>query len=193
MKILYGKHTSYLGSKKNATVSTDIDKYYDMKENNNIVFQVSQSTSGNVGQHNLTDNTMFEKIILHQTIKIGDTNSVTLQLWMQLQMINSIKADIVNYRESNDPNDLVYEVASSRFVTSTENDGSRFEFNRILFLCFQWQIIGEHSGGNIWNFNILCGGGYRGKWWTRPVHCCRESQYSKRNIGHRSTLDRYEM
>lgn len=137
MKILYGKHTSYLGSKKNATVSTDIDKYYDMKENNNIVFQVSQSTSGNVGQHNLTDNTMFEKIILHQTVKIGDTNSVTLQLWMQLQMINSIKADIVNYRESNDLNDLVYEVASSRFVMSTENDGSRFEFNRILFLCFQ--------------------------------------------------------
>lgn len=125
------KHLAYLPNAKamRASVAVTIDKFFNMKENNKIVFQVTQSAAGLLTQNHLNDNTNYTKIILHQTIKIGDTDSIALEFWMQLTMLNNIKTDIINYQESNDVEDLVYNVASFRLVLNIQHEHSEFISN----------------------------------------------------------------
>lgn len=112
MKTLTEKHFSYtnmMGEQLNVT----IDTYFNLHENN-IVLQVSRSKSSKTMQNFLVDNTIYDRLILHQSIRIGDRESVAMEFWMQLEILDTIKKSIVLYRESEDPDDLVYQVATSR-------------------------------------------------------------------------------
>lgn len=112
MKDLTDKHFSYvnmMGEPLNVT----IDAYFNLHENN-IVLQVSRSKSAKVMQNFLEDNTVYDQMVLHQSVRIGDHDSVAMEFWIQLDILNTIKNIIVAYRESEDAEDLVYQVASSR-------------------------------------------------------------------------------
>lgn len=113
MKALVAKHYQYI-AQKSSSVSINIDSYFSLQNSNNVTLQVSRSTSGHVSQSYLTDNTICDDMILHQNIPVGDPSSLAIQFWMELHMLNSIKEDILRYKESEDPNDLIYSMAVTR-------------------------------------------------------------------------------
>lgn len=110
MKNLTDRHFSYTNGE---SVNVNIDSYFNL-HGNNIVLQVSRSKSAKVMQTFLNDNTIYDRMVLHQSVRIGDPDSVAMEFWIQLDILNTIKNTIVAYRESKDAEDLVYKVATSR-------------------------------------------------------------------------------
>lgn len=107
------KHGQYIAVNPQS-VHISVDRFFSLLNNNNVTLQISRSSSGHASQSYLTDNAVYDAIVLHQNIPIGDPSSLAMGFWMQLQMLDSIKGDIIRYQESMDPSDLVYSIGASK-------------------------------------------------------------------------------
>lgn len=107
------KHLSYIPN-HNGKIKNFIDTYFRVEDNNNIEIQLSRSTDGLLTNAVLTDLWKNARIILHQTVKINNTESIAEEFWRQLTILEIIKDNIVTYNESGCSSDLVYQVAANR-------------------------------------------------------------------------------
>lgn len=107
------EHFSYIYVKNNK-INVSIDSYFNIQSS--CVLQVSRSNSGPLNETFLNDNSKHDKLVLHQTVRIGDSDSLAEEFWNQLIILDLIKEDIVAYQESEDISDLVYRVATGRLV-----------------------------------------------------------------------------
>lgn len=73
-----------------------------------ISLQVSRTMTGPVRR---PTNEMPSKVILHQSIKINNFQSIIEKFWRQICIIDSIKESVVDFKETKDPAALVFNIS----------------------------------------------------------------------------------
>lgn len=90
----------------------NVDRYYLLHAD--ISLQVSHWISNSVSGALLNNTSRNNGVVLHQTVHFGEPSSPAIEFWMQLHMLDLIKQQVLRFKESKDPNDLVYNIGMER-------------------------------------------------------------------------------
>lgn len=113
MAELQAKHYSYV-VKQYGPIEGMVDSFYRLGPD--AMLQVSHTVNGSMPQSILADGKSAAKMILHQTVSISQFQPSTRQFWIQLGILDNIKETILTYKDTKDPNSLVFKSFTSRFV-----------------------------------------------------------------------------
>lgn len=94
-------------------METTIDSYYQLNiDNNNMKLQLSRSTSGRLTSKTVKDFDRDSRMILHQSVRIDNPDSIIETFWRQIKILNIIKEAIVAYKDNEEPSYLVFTIGT---------------------------------------------------------------------------------
>lgn len=112
---LQSKHLLYAPKHSTQTNST-IDTYYDLcnSHERKMKLQISFEINGTVTQSILAKQKDSLKMTLHQSVRINNIKSVASKFWRQIHHLNTIKENIIAYKEYSDPKYLMLNITCDR-------------------------------------------------------------------------------
>lgn len=113
---LQERHLSYVVKQFGPTEGM-VDSYYQLGDA--TMLQVSRPINSTMSRMKTTDGKMSSKMVLHQSVKINNLQSIAHRFWIQLGILNDIKSSIVAYKQSKNESCLNFDGFSCGFVFKT--------------------------------------------------------------------------
>lgn len=95
-------------------VEAEIDAYFQLSSGlNNVKLQLSSTVADSLVNVRLNNYEKYPRITLHQNVAVSNPDSAAETFWRQINILDMIKDSIVAFKETSDPDELIYRFGSS--------------------------------------------------------------------------------